>query len=116
MPLPGLLLQVHMVQHLLLLMVAPPLLWLGQPILPLVRSVPARFVRAAFGPFLHSPGLRKLAAFFVHPVVAWLLFNAMVIGWHLPRFYDLGLRDRGWHEFEHLCFLEHGPALLVARD
>jgi cytochrome c oxidase assembly factor CtaG len=106
----GLLLQVHMVQHLLLLMVAPPLLWLGQPILPLVRSVPARFVRAAFGPFLHSPGLRKFAAFFVHPVVAWLLFNGMVIGWHLPRFYDLGLRDRGWHEFEHLCFL--GTALL----
>ncbi len=101
----GFLLQVHMVQHLLLLMVAPPLLWLGQPILPLVRAVPARFVRDAFGPFLHSPGLRKFAAFFVHPVVAWLLFNGMVIGWHLPRFYDLGLRDRGWHEFEHLCFL-----------
>ncbi len=101
----ALLLQVHMVQHLLLLMVAPPLLLLGQPVLPLVRAVPARFVRAAFGPFLHSPALRKLAAFFVHPVVAWLLFNAMVVGWHLPRFYDLGLRDRGWHEFEHLCFL-----------
>lgn len=100
-----LLLQVHMVQHLLLLMVAPPLLWLGQPILPLVRGVPARLVRTAFGPFLHSPGFRKLAAFFVHPVVAWLLFNGMVIGWHLPRFYDLGLRDRGWHELEHLCFL-----------
>ncbi len=101
----SLLLQVHMVQHLLLLMVAPPLLLLGQPVLPLVRSVPARFVRAAFGPFLHSTGLRKLAAFFVHPVVAWLLFNGMVIGWHLPRFYDLGLRDRSWHEFEHACFL-----------
>jgi cytochrome c oxidase assembly factor CtaG len=101
----ALLLQVHMIQHLLLLMVAPPLLWLGQPILPLVRAVPAQFVRTAFGPFLHSPGLRKLAAFFVHPVVAWLLFNGMVIGWHLPRFYDLGLRDRGWHEFEHVCFL-----------
>jgi cytochrome c oxidase assembly factor CtaG len=101
----ALLLQVHMVQHLLLLMVAPPLLWLGQPILPLVRAVPARFVRTAFGPFLHSPGLRKFAAFFLHPVVAWLLFNGMVIGWHLPRFYDLGLRDRSWHEFEHVCFL-----------
>ena len=101
----GLLLQVHMIQHLLLLMVAPPLLWLGQPVLPFVRAVPARFVRTAFGPFLHSAGLRKLAAFFVHPVVAWLLFNAMVIGWHLPRFYDLGLRDRSWHEFEHVCFL-----------
>jgi cytochrome c oxidase assembly factor CtaG len=101
----GLLLQVHMIQHLLLLMVAPPLLWSGQPILPFARAVPARLVRDAFGPFLHSPGMRKLAGFFVHPVVAWVLFNGMVIGWHLPRFYDLGLRDRGWHEFEHVCFL-----------
>ena len=101
----ALLLQVHMVQHLLLLMVAPPLLLLGQPIPPLARALPARFVRTAFGPFLHCQGLRKLAAFLVHPVVSWLLFNGMVIGWHLPRFYDLGLRDLGWHEFEHVCFL-----------
>src|SRR5262245_33857351 len=35
-----LLLQVHMVQHLLLMMVAPPLLWLGAPLLPMLRGLP----------------------------------------------------------------------------
>ena len=45
-PFADLLLQVHMVQHLLLMMVAPPLLWLGAPLFPLLRGLP-RAVRVA---------------------------------------------------------------------
>ena len=37
----SLLLQVHMIQHLLLMMVAPPLLWLGAPLFPMIRGLPA---------------------------------------------------------------------------
>ena len=40
-PFASLLLQVHMVQHLLLSMVAPPLIWLGAPLFPLLRGLPA---------------------------------------------------------------------------
>src|SRR5262245_29513878 len=39
-PFGALLLQVHMVQHLLLMMAAPPLIWLGAPMLPLIRGLP----------------------------------------------------------------------------
>src|SRR4051794_24694470 len=39
-PFTALLLQVHMLQHLLLVMIAPPLLWLGAPLLPLLRGLP----------------------------------------------------------------------------
>src|SRR6266566_8132035 len=49
-----LLLQAHMVQHLLLTMVAPPLLLLGQPVLPLLRGLPRWVFKDALGPFLSS--------------------------------------------------------------
>ncbi len=101
----GLLLASHMIQHLLLMMAAPPLLLLGQPILPIVRALPACFVRTVFAPFLHAAGLRRWCSFLVHPVAAWLLYNAMAVGWHLPAFYDAALRNKGLHELEHLCFL-----------
>ena len=41
-----------MVQHLLLMMVAPPLLLLGAPIVPLLRGLPRWAARDALGPFL----------------------------------------------------------------
>src|SRR5258708_7348615 len=47
----GLLLQAHMMQHLLLIAVAPPLLFLGQPVLPLLRGLPHRVFKDALGPF-----------------------------------------------------------------
>src|SRR4029450_9242784 len=51
----GLLLQVHMAQHVLLMMVAPPLLWLGAPAVPLMRGLPQRLAKSALGPFLAWP-------------------------------------------------------------
>src|SRR5713101_894666 len=45
----GLLLQVHMIQHLLLIAVAPPLLWMGQPVLPLLRGLPRCLFKDALG-------------------------------------------------------------------
>ncbi|HTF45116.1 MAG TPA: cytochrome c oxidase assembly protein, partial [Terriglobales bacterium] len=47
----GFLLEAHMVQHLLLIMVAPPLLWLGQPVLPLLRGLPGWLFKDVLGPF-----------------------------------------------------------------
>ena len=47
----SLLLGVHMVQHLLLMMIAPPLILYGQPMLPMLRGLPRKFVRDALGRF-----------------------------------------------------------------
>ena len=52
----ALLLQVHMAQHLLLMMVAPPLLWLGAPATPLLRGLPQAIAKAWLGPFLACAG------------------------------------------------------------
>jgi cytochrome c oxidase assembly factor CtaG/ferredoxin len=101
----NLLLQVHMIQHLLLLMVAPPLLWLGQPVPAFARSLPAPLFRAVFAPFLKSPALRNCGAFLVHPIVAWLLFQLVLVSWHVPYLFELSLSDPGWHQIEHISFL-----------
>lgn len=100
----GLLLEVHMIQHLLLLMIAPPLIWLGQPVLPMLRGLPGTFLKAGLGPFLASSTLRRIGRAITHPVVCWLAMAAAVIFWHTPRWYELGLSSPAWHEMEHACF------------
>jgi cytochrome c oxidase assembly factor CtaG len=104
-PFAALLLWVHMAQHLLLMMVAPPLLWLGAPMLPLLRGLP-RPVRVFWvAPLLSSPPLRRLFGRLTHPMTALVLFIAATWFWHVPAFYDLALRSSGWHYLQHVCFL-----------
>ncbi|PTX98718.1 hypothetical protein DB345_03090 [Spartobacteria bacterium LR76] len=95
----------HMVQHLLLTMVAPPLILLGFPQLPLLLGLPRRFVSQGLGPFLRWPVFHAIVDRITHPIVCWVLFVSSNVIWHIPQFYDLALRNRGWHEFEHFCFL-----------
>ncbi|MCK9589410.1 MAG: cytochrome c oxidase assembly protein [Terrimicrobiaceae bacterium] len=106
----GWLLVVHMVQHLLLTMVAPPLLLLGWPMLPLLSGLPRGFARDGLAPFLNSPALHRFGRFLVHPLFAGPLFIVSNLAWHVPALYDLALMSSGWHQVEHLCFL--GTALL----
>src|SRR6266852_7604478 len=68
----GWLLTVHMIQHLLLMMVAPPLLLYGAPYLPLLFWLPRDFLRNGVQPFLSSPTLRRVGQFIVHPVFSLL--------------------------------------------
>jgi cytochrome c oxidase assembly factor CtaG len=100
-----LLLQCHMVQHLLLLMVIPPLLWLGAPTLPLLHGLPRPVLQYALRPFLVSTALQRLGHFFTHPVVCLVAFVATNVAWHVPGLYELALRSTFWHEVQHVCFL-----------
>jgi len=100
----------HMVQHLLLTMVAPPLILLGAPQLPMLVGLPRRFTSQVLGPFLHWPLLKAAIHRIMHPVVCWVLFVLSNLLWHLPALYVLALSSPAWHEIEHICFL--GTALL----
>jgi cytochrome c oxidase assembly factor CtaG/polyferredoxin len=104
----GLLLQVHMVQHLLLMMVAPPLILAGAPYLPLLSGLPRGLAREVVGPFLIWPPLKRIGNFLFNPVVCWIAFATSNVLWHLPVFYELALSSPGWHQVEHLCFLGTG--------
>jgi cytochrome c oxidase assembly factor CtaG len=101
----GLLLSAHMVQHLLLLSVAPPLILLGSPLLPLLRGLPRKFARDGVGPFLVWPALRRVGNTITHPVSCWVIMAITLCAWHVPAAFDLTLRSPTWHKLEHVCFL-----------
>jgi putative membrane protein len=97
-------LSAHMVQHLLLMTLAPPLMLLGEPLLPLLRGLPGWIVRCAVGPFLRWTPIQAVAGILGQPAFCWLIATAAVIGWHVPAAFELALRSDVWHEVEHACF------------
>jgi cytochrome c oxidase assembly factor CtaG/polyferredoxin len=104
----NLLLQAHMIQHLLLMMIAPPLLLLANPFLPLLSGLPRPIVRDAIRPFLLWDVCKRLGRWLTHPKVTWIIFVVMTLGWHAPPLYELTLRSPTWHIVEHACFLSSG--------
>lgn len=112
-------LSAHMTQHLLLMMIAPPLLLLGHPTVPLLRGLPKSFVKEGLGPFLSWPSLRAVLQWLTFPPVAFLMFALSTLIWHTPALYEMALRDRTWHGFQHACFFWTGilfwwPVILPA--
>ncbi len=82
----------HMVQHVLLTLVAPPLLILGTPDW-LIR------------PLLRRDWAFRLARLLTHPLVAFASFNIIFSMWHIPSLYNLSVTNHGVHIFEHLLFM-----------
>jgi cytochrome c oxidase assembly factor CtaG len=106
-PFAELLLQFHMIQHLLLMMVIPPLLLLGAPVLPLLRGLP-RPVLQGLGPLFASTVLQRLGHFLTHPLVGLLAFTVSNIAWHVPSLYEIALQSEFWHDVQHVFFLSTG--------
>jgi cytochrome c oxidase assembly factor CtaG len=104
----GLLLQIHMTQHLILTMVAPPLIWLGEPLAPILRGLPRPIALVAAR--LLSRRLVRRLEIAGHPVGTWSVFVTCLLVWHTPAAYELALRSHAWHHVEHACFF--GAALL----
>ena len=99
------LLSAHMVEHLLLMSVVPPLLLWGLPVVPLLRGSPLFLRRSILGPLLRASWMRRFVHWLTTPLVAWLAMNGAFLGWHVPRAYDFALEHENWHAVEHLCFL-----------
>lgn len=98
---------VHMLQHVLLLTIAPPLVLLGRPWPTMWRALPlrarTRLARALARAHWTAP-LRALA----RPLPAWLLFNATVLAWHVPGAYNATLTNGAIHVCEHVMFFFTG--------
>ena len=97
-------LSAHMVQHLLLMAVAPPLILLGEPLLPLLRGLPVWIVRSVVGPVLRWAPIQSVVRILGQPAFCWLTATVALIGWHVPAAFELALRSEAGHDVEHACF------------
>ena len=107
-PLPVLdLLTAHMVQHLLLMTLAPPFILFGLPHKPLAHHLLLRFSRAVGRP-LRSEPVQQFVNVVAHPAICWLSAAGTLVVWHIPSVFMLGLRSQMWHGAEQTSFLATG--------
>lgn len=98
---------VHMAQHLVLLMVVPPLLVLGAPWTPLMRGLPPRArLWVAHGEGM--AGVRRAFSWLNRPWPAWIALNVNLWVWHIPAVYGATLTSPPVHYAEHLLFVSTG--------
>jgi putative membrane protein len=100
-----------MVQHVLVLLVVPPLLALARPWNRIWHGLPLAMRRPIASTVMRSPSmapLRRAARVLASPVASWLLFNVTLLAWHLPFAYDATLDSPLAHGAEHLMFFATG--------
>jgi putative membrane protein len=83
---------VHMLQHLLLTLLLPPLL---------IAGTPGWLLR----PMLERPLVRRVGGVLTRPVVAAMIYTLTIAVWHLPNWYDLMMRSHEVHILTHLMFM-----------
>jgi putative membrane protein len=105
----GALFSAHMLQHVLLMLVAAPLLVLGRPLVAFVWALPPAW-RRRVGRAFARPRVRSAWRGASHPASAWLLHALALWAWHAPGLYQATLRSNVVHFFQHACFF--GTALL----
>lgn len=88
----------HMVQHMLLVYLVPPLL---------IRGLPTWLADWLLGPTV----LRSVVKVLVNPFSAWLAFTFLYTVWHIPGLYELALQQKWAHVLEHWCMFI--PAMMM---
>ena len=98
----------HMVQHILLGTIAPPLLLLGAPFLPLLRGLPRALRRDVVIPLARNAAVRRVLTAVSQPLPAWLLYTGFFWAWHVPALYDAAVQHEAVHVLEHATFFMTG--------
>jgi len=99
---------VHMLQHLLIGWVAPPLLLLGAPLVPALWALPHPVRRRLGSLFRREQLLWRLGAGLTTPYLALTIFLFVVAVWHVPSFFDAAQGHTVIHDLEHLTFFVAG--------
>jgi putative membrane protein len=97
----------HMVQHVLLLVVAPPLIVIARPWIRVWRSLPLT-TRQSLGRGLgqgeRAAPLRYISRTLGRPAASFVLFSGVLLVWHVPALFDATLRSSAVHALEHTLF------------
>jgi putative membrane protein len=94
----------HMIQHMLIMLVAAPLVVLGRPLLAAIWAAPVSARRQITAALQRARSWRSPWYYLAQPAAACVLFAATLWLWHLPRFYQAALDDEIVHDFQHLGF------------
>ena len=112
----------HMIQHLLLIMIAPPLLLIANPMPFLLWGLPTGLrrqcrwcclARHCIENLVFGNGCERLLT---QPGIVWMLWVISLIGWHDPGMYNAALRYEWLHDVEHLTFFIAKCFVVVASD
>ena len=95
---------IHMVQHVLLVMIIPPLLLLANPIVFILWGLPTSSRKAVGGWLGPNARPRKIIKAITGVGIVWLAYVIVIWGWHDPLAYSLALRSNIAHDLEHISF------------
>jgi putative membrane protein len=114
------LLTVHMVQHLLLMTFAAPLIVLGAPARPFLLGLPSAVMYACLRPAVRRPA-QRIGTVLARPTVGWCAATAVLVGWHVPAAFAVAMHSHVWHAIELASFLMAGvlfwlPVVQVRAD
>lgn len=96
----------HMAQHMVLVMVAVPLVLLGAPTTPLLRGLPKSIKRGVVVPIAASRSMRHAYRFLTQPLIVFVLYSVSIGVWHIvPSWYDAAVGNQLIHDIQHVTFL-----------
>jgi putative membrane protein len=102
------LLTMHMLKHLLLMTLAPPLIWLGEPVSSLSHGLPQRFLQRVLAPAFQRLAVHRIGRVLGQPEFSWLAAAAALVGWHIPALFALAMHSAEWHCVEQSSFVVTG--------
>jgi cytochrome c oxidase assembly factor CtaG len=97
----------HMIQHLLLMTIASPMIWLGSPVRVLWNGVP-QLARTAVLPAIRRPAADRIGRAVTRLTFCWMAAAAALVAWHVPAIFALGMQSERWHAIEQASFLATG--------
>ena len=94
----------HMIQHMLSIMFAAPLLWLANPFPIMLWALPSTVRQWIAGLFTRNSTVRRILATVTQPSVTWIVFIVVYVGWHDRNAYNAALLYSWVHDLQHITF------------
>jgi cytochrome c oxidase assembly factor CtaG len=97
----------HMVQHLLLMSVASPLIWLGEPVMAMRHGLP-QFAITVIRSLCRLQIVQRIGCVIAHPAFCWCAAALTLTVWHVPAALTTAMHSKAWHLIQHASFLVSG--------